>query len=210
MALSRFSPTVKTPFHISSLPWLSPSFSQMPPILHTHSRKLLRQQTVVSTHQASWTSLLLQDKPQTAIVALRTSLYITSIGVLALLFPSFLINVLWKCFDPNANYSVPEASLPGPLFVQVGGVLAMLFGFYYLGAALDDIEGRYPLYFYRATVGGRYFLAVVCTLLFLTQGIQQGWLILVSVMNAVSAVVMHKAMLKRRSVKNVADEQYLM
>jgi hypothetical protein len=206
VAISCFSTTVKTRFSINSLQWLPPSYTQRQQSLHVCTRsKTIRQQAISSNHMKSWTSLLLEEKPQTAIVALRTSLYITSIGVIALLFPSLLIKILWKYIESNVHNSIAAASLPAPLYVQVGGTLAMLFGFYYLGAALDDIDGRYPLYFYRTTVAGRYFLAIVCTILFLTQGVQQGWLLVVSVMNAVSAVVMHKAMLKRRSVENVTD-----
>ena len=43
----------------------------------------------------------------------------------------------------------------------MGATLALLFGAYYLGAALDDREGRKPLRMYQATVLGRGLLALL-------------------------------------------------
>ncbi len=34
-------------------------------------------------------------------------------------------------------------------WIQVGGILASLFSFYYFGAALDDSAGRKPIFFYK-------------------------------------------------------------
>lgn len=46
-------------------------------------------------------------------------------------------------------------------WVRVGGTLALLFGAYYLGAGVDDAEGRKPLRMYQSTVLGRALLAAV-------------------------------------------------
>ena len=46
-----------------------------------------------------------------------------------------------------------------PGWIRVGGVLATLFGSYYFGAALDDADGRYPLFLYASTLAGRLLLS---------------------------------------------------
>ncbi len=54
-------------------------------------------------------------------------------------------------------------SAVGPGWIRVGATLAVLFGAYYLGAAMDDMEGRKPLRMYQATILGRVLLAAVFT-----------------------------------------------
>lgn len=44
-------------------------------------------------------------------------------------------------------------------WVRVGGVLASLYGWYYIGAALDDVAGRHPRHFYASTIAGRLLLS---------------------------------------------------
>jgi hypothetical protein len=87
---------------------------------------------------------------------------------------------------PLISCSVPDVG-----WVRVGGTLAYLFGFYYFGAALDDVEGRFPYRFYQSTVIGRLFLAVVFLVLVLTEQSHRSLLILVAA-NIVSALAMNK------------------
>ena len=47
-----------------------------------------------------------------------------------------------------------------PVWIRIGGILAMLFGFYYAGAAHGEITRRGVKSFYEATIWGRLFLFV--------------------------------------------------
>jgi len=76
-------------------------------------------------------------------------------------------------------------------WVRVGGTLASLFGFYYFGAALDDVEGRFPYRFYQSTVTGRLFLAVIFSALVLTEQSHMGLLVL-AFANIASALAMNR------------------
>lgn len=44
--------------------------------------------------------------------------------------------------------------------IRVGGVLASLFGFYYLGSAWGDLSGTGTRGFYQSTIWGRVWLAL--------------------------------------------------
>lgn len=81
-------------------------------------------------------------------------------------------------------------------WVRVGGVLASLFGAYYVGAALDDAAGRPPLYFYKATVVGRLLLSASFAYLVATGQCEAGLLALAA-MNALSALVLQRALRQR-------------
>lgn len=76
-------------------------------------------------------------------------------------------------------------------WVRVGGSLASLFGFYYFGAALDDVEGRFPYRFYQSTVFGRLFLAVIFSALVLSEQSHVSLLVLVFA-NIASAFAMNR------------------
>lgn len=78
-------------------------------------------------------------------------------------------------------------------WVRVGGVLASLFGAYYVGAALDDAAGRQPLYFYRATVVGRLLLSAAFTYLVASGQCEAGLLALAAA-NALSSLALHRAL----------------
>lgn len=67
--------------------------------------------------------------PETARVAMRTGVYITALGLAVLVAPVATFGLLF------------DASLLPAGWIRVGGVLAALFGSYYVGAALDDAEG---------------------------------------------------------------------
>lgn len=78
-------------------------------------------------------------------------------------------------------------------WIRVGGTLASLFGFYYLGAAVDDMEGRFPLRFYQATVAGRAWLSAVFVWLVATGQSERGLLALAAV-NLLSAWSQHRTL----------------
>lgn len=127
----------------------------------------------------------------TSRIAIRTSIYISVIGTIALLFPNIVIQcILYLSREPQ------HAMVPS-IYIQVGGTLACLFGWYYAGAAFDDMQGRYPVGFYTSTVMARYFLAIVFGILFLTHGCLHLWLLLLGVMNALSAYVLQRAISRR-------------
>lgn len=81
--------------------------------------------------------------------------------------------------------------MPATGWIRVGGTLASLFGFYYIGAGLDDTEGRFPLRFYQATIAGRYFLSVVFLALVLTKQSSRE-LLLLGIINIASAMAMSR------------------
>jgi hypothetical protein len=88
------------------------------------------------------------------------------------------------------------STLPSPGWIRVGGVLASLFGFYYVGAAMDDIDGRMPLQFYRSTILGRVLLSMTFTLLVALRQCEMGMMWLAAA-NLASAAAMHKAVADR-------------
>lgn len=127
----------------------------------------------------------------TSRVAIRTSLYITLVGIVGLVFPGFVIQcMVWLSKDSL------QSMIPG-MYIQLGGTLACLFGLYYAGAAFDDMQGRYPVGFYTSTVIGRYFLAIVFGLLYVMHGGLHTWVLLLGMVNALSAGLMQRAISRR-------------
>lgn len=133
----------------------------------------------------------LAGNTSTSSIATRTSLYITGIGIFALLFPNLAIQCMVL-----VSYDLKQAALP-PIYVQLGGALACLFGFYYGGAAMDDRQGRYPVRFYTSTIRGRYFLATVFGILFFIHGCLHLWVLILGIMNASSAFLLQRAVSQR-------------
>ena len=127
----------------------------------------------------------------TSRIAIRTSIYISVIGITALLFPNIVIQCILYLSRESQRVMVPS------IYVQVGGTLAVLFGTYYGGAAIDDMQGRYPVGFYTSTVMARYFLAIVFGILFLTHGCLHLWVLLLGMMNALSAYMLQRAISRR-------------
>lgn len=79
-----------------------------------------------------------------------------------------------------------------PSWIRVGGVLASLFGFYYLGAAHGEVTNRGLLSFYEATISGRIWLAAVfCLLVALRKS--QWQLLVLAAANLMGAASMHRA-----------------
>ena len=109
-----------------------------------------------------------------------TGSYIGIVGVALLLCPRTVFSVLFSAFDISS------------VWIRVFGVLCVTFGSYYLGAPLFESKGL-PYAFYRATVLGR---AWVCASLFavaLLERQAQLGLILLGIINALSAFAMHRA-----------------
>lgn len=129
--------------------------------------------------------------PPTARVALRTGVYITSLGLAVLVAPVTTFGLL---FDAS---TVPQG------WVRVGGVLMTLFGSYYLGAALDDAEGRYPRHFYATTILGRLALSAAFAVLVATQQCPPALLWLAAA-NAASSILLWRAAARRA----VAEAQH--
>lgn len=127
----------------------------------------------------------------TSRIAIRTSIYISVIGITALLFPNIVIQCILYLSRESQRVMVPS------IYVQVGGTLAVLFGTYYAGAAFDDMQGRYPVGLYTSTVMARYFLAIVFGILFLTHGCLHLWVLLLGMMNALSAYMLQRAISRR-------------
>lgn len=81
--------------------------------------------------------------------------------------------------------------------MRVGGILAALFGVYYLGASLDDAAGREPRYFYASTIAGRLVLSAAFVALVATRQCEAGLLWLAAA-NAASSALLWRAMRQRR------------
>ena len=80
-----------------------------------------------------------------------------------------------------------------PVWIRIGGVLASLFGFYYVGAAHGDITHKGLESFYRSTVYGRLFLVIAFVVLVALKKSQWQLLILAG-LNLLGAASMHKAL----------------
>ncbi len=79
------------------------------------------------------------------------------------------------------------------MWIRVGGVLASLFGFYYLGAAHGDMTNKGLESFYRSTVYGRLFLFVIFTVLVVSRK-SQWQLLILAAFNLLGAGSMHRAL----------------
>lgn len=127
------------------------------------------------------------DAPVTAQVSLRTGMYIGMLGIVVLCFPGYVSELILSTQAGTAM------TAPSTGWIQVGGILASLFGFYYLGAAWDDCEGRKPIRFYQATVLGRLFLCIgFCSLVALQK--MNSWLLVLAAINLISAASLWRSM----------------
>jgi hypothetical protein len=114
-------------------------------------------------------------------IACRTGLYISCIGLVALCSPRLVVAGI-----QYLTLTASDVSLDA-VFVRLAGCLCLMFGGYYFGAALDEVDGRPPLYFYRATVAVRYLFCVACLVMFVLHGCKSLWIVGLGVMNAASA-----------------------
>ena len=80
----------------------------------------------------------------------------------------------------------------------MGGLLASLFGSYYIGAALDDAEGRQPRHFYAATIAGRLVLSAAFAALVATRQCEPALLWLAAA-NAASSLLLWRACWQRQA-----------
>lgn len=80
------------------------------------------------------------------------------------------------------------------VFIRLGGLLCLLFGSYYVGAALDDHEGNPPLRFYRTTVTMRLAFAAATVVLWASHGGGHHWLLILGLMNACSSWALSKTL----------------
>jgi hypothetical protein len=124
--------------------------------------------------------------PATARVALRTGIYITTLGIAVFLLPGAAFGALF------------DASRVSEGWVRVGGLLASLYGAYYVGAALDDAAGRYPRFFYLSTIGGRLLLSTAFAGLVAARQCEPALLWLAAA-NAASSALMLLAVQRRAS-----------
>lgn len=85
-----------------------------------------------------------------------------------------------------------------PGWVRVGGVLAALFGAYYIGAALDDAAGRQPAHFYASTIVGRLLLSAAFCYLVASRQCEAGLLWLAAANAASSGLLWHAARRRRQ------------
>ena len=81
-------------------------------------------------------------------------------------------------------------------WVRVGGVLASLYGFYYIGAALDDAAGRNLEHFYASTIAGRLFLSAAFAALVASRQCEPALLWLAAA-NAASSLLLLRAVRQR-------------
>lgn len=83
-------------------------------------------------------------------------------------------------------------------WIRVGGVLASLYGFYYLGAGYADKQHQQASQgFYRATVWGRLFLFAAFAVI-VWRGEVERTLLIPAVVNLVGALTMHLALLRQQ------------
>ena len=83
-------------------------------------------------------------------------------------------------------------------WIRVGGVLASLYGFYYLGAGYADRQHQHASQgFYRATVLGRLFLFVMFSIIVWRKEVERT-LLIPAVINLLGAVTMHVALLRQQ------------
>ena len=80
----------------------------------------------------------------------------------------------------------------------MGGVLASLYGFYYLGAGYADKQQQQASQgFYRATVLGRLFLFALFSVIVWRREVERT-LLIPAVINLLGAVTMHVALLRQQ------------
>lgn len=94
------------------------------------------------------------------------------------------------------DVSISQCSTVARGWIQVGGILAVLYGIYYLGAGIGDCCEMGAQGFYMSTILGRLVLSLSFAWLAGAQAVPQGILILAAV-NLVGAASMVRALLPR-------------
>lgn len=133
--------------------------------------------------------LLSQSQPQPnepASAAMFTGAYVLVAGLALILFPLLTFGLL---FDPRI---LPIG------WIRVGGVLASLYGFYYLGVGFADRQQQPTSQgFYRATVWGRLFLFAAFSVIVWRREVERT-LLIPAVINFLGALAMQLALLRQQ------------
>ncbi|KAK9817031.1 hypothetical protein WJX72_008675 [[Myrmecia] bisecta] len=124
------------------------------------------------------------SEPAAASAAWFTGAYILLVGLALIAAPTTMFGLLF------------DASAVTPGWIRVGGTLAALFGFYYLGAAIGDRQGQGLRGFYAATVAGRLFLAAAFAA-FVALGQVSSMLLVLAGVNALGALNMLMALRRK-------------
>lgn len=104
---------------------------------------------VIKDGKKAWFGFDVKSMRRPSQVAFLTGAYIFTVGVALLLFPERLFGIF---FDLKSV---------GRLWIQVGAIIAVVFGIYYIGTAFGDAKGCNGAdSFYMSTVIGRIFLLV--------------------------------------------------
>eukprot|EP00667_Euglena_gracilis_P014252 EG_transcript_14748 len=135
---------------------------------------------------------------QPARGSLLTGLYIGAVGLCATFAPRATFGLLFAI----------DALASG--WIRVLGVLATLFGGYYVGAALGDVTGRGARGFYWATVVGRVFLAACFAWMVVTGRLAERGLLVLAALNLASGLGMCWALRRSRVSQCVAETPALM
>ncbi|GBG83044.1 hypothetical protein CBR_g36662 [Chara braunii] len=104
-----------------------------------------------------------------AKAALWTGCYIYVVGILTVLFPKKVFGLLFTPADVSEGW------------IRVLGILAVVFGMYYAGAAIGDAAGQGARGFYASTVVGRQMLCWGFCVLVIFKAVQPGLLLLAGV-----------------------------
>jgi len=126
-----------------------------------------------------------------AQLAMFTGLYIAVVGMALFIYPTKLFGLLFDVRSVTVGW------------IRVGAILAVVFGVYYIGTAVGDMQGYSGARaFYMSTVVGRMFLFVGFAWL-VAVGAAQSTLLLVGSVNMVGAVSMLIALQKSSGPKIV-------
>ncbi|BBM98405.1 septum site-determining protein MinC [Marchantia polymorpha subsp. ruderalis] len=124
----------------------------------------------------------IQSRP--ARTALFTGIYIFILGLLLLGSPE-LFGLLFHVQTVSRGW------------IQVGAVLAVVFGVYYIGTAVGDLSGiRGAEAFYYSTIVGRIFIFLSFAWLVFVRAVPSA-LLIVGTVNLVGALLMWRALLKQ-------------
>ncbi|DBA85210.1 TPA: hypothetical protein ACH3X2_005916 [Trebouxia sp. C0005] len=126
------------------------------------------------------------QRNEPASAAMFTGAYILVAGLALIVFPLLTFGLL---FDPRL---LPVG------WIRVGGVLASLYGFYYLGTGYVDRQSHQASQgFYQATVWGRLFLFAAFSIIVWRREVERT-LLIPAVINLLGALTMHLALLRQQ------------
>ena len=100
----------------------------------------------------------------------------------------------------HLNHTCAKCSTVARGWIQVGGILAVLFGIYYTGAGIGDCLNMGARGFYMSTILGRVVLSLAFAWLAGAKAVPQGILVLAAV-NLLGAAGMARALLPLKPVQ---------